>query len=281
MRFTRSLAVAGILTLAAMPAGAATFMGGSVATNANAFLSTATKGGDIAHHKIVTGGPTFDLAPGDALSQASVTTNGVTNMVKATSKATATWTNANKGTFQSTTTRDMTLPDKSNTSLFAGANTKDQMPPNSSAFDYMFKAGDTDNHLLVDYSTLLTGDRGAASPGMGSWQIVIEDILGGGVKQQVGFLEISGANDHKLFNVALEAGHMYDLKFLNTEDLVLGDANFHNISSKDVATFNFTIDHQDVVAAVPEPASWAMMLGGFGLIGGTLRASRRRPILRA
>jgi len=31
--------------------------------------------------------------------------------------------------------------------------------------------------------------------------------------------------------------------------------------------------------AVPEPASWAMMLGGFGLIGGTLRGTRRRTQL--
>jgi hypothetical protein len=30
-----------------------------------------------------------------------------------------------------------------------------------------------------------------------------------------------------------------------------------------------------VVSAIPEPASWAMMIGGFGLIGGALRARRR------
>ncbi|MFS0736571.1 PEPxxWA-CTERM sorting domain-containing protein [Sphingomonas sp. 1P06PA] len=30
-------------------------------------------------------------------------------------------------------------------------------------------------------------------------------------------------------------------------------------------------------AAVPEPASWALMIGGFGLIGGTLRTRRMRP----
>jgi hypothetical protein len=30
-------------------------------------------------------------------------------------------------------------------------------------------------------------------------------------------------------------------------------------------------------AAVPEPAGWAMMVGGFGLIGGALRSGRRRP----
>jgi len=33
-----------------------------------------------------------------------------------------------------------------------------------------------------------------------------------------------------------------------------------------------------VVAAVPEPASWAMMLIGFGAIGFTLRFRRRRPL---
>jgi hypothetical protein len=32
-------------------------------------------------------------------------------------------------------------------------------------------------------------------------------------------------------------------------------------------------------SAVPEPASWAMMLGGFGMLGGALRAQRRRTRL--
>jgi hypothetical protein len=35
-----------------------------------------------------------------------------------------------------------------------------------------------------------------------------------------------------------------------------------------------------VVGAVPEPASWAMMLIGFGAIGFTLRFRRRRPLLQ-
>lgn len=31
----------------------------------------------------------------------------------------------------------------------------------------------------------------------------------------------------------------------------------------------------DAVAAVPEPASWAMMIGGFGIVGGAMRRRRR------
>lgn len=36
-----------------------------------------------------------------------------------------------------------------------------------------------------------------------------------------------------------------------------------------------------VPAAVPEPATWAMMLVGFGAIGGTLRSRRGRPTMNA
>ena len=276
MRVIQNLAVAGILTLAATPGLAANFLEGSVGTNANAFLSHTNSGGDAQHRRIVTAGPTFNLAAQQATSQATVTANGLTNMVKATSNATATWTGTNKGIFQSTTTRDMTLPDKSDPGLFAGANTNDHSAPNDPAFDYLFKANGTDNHLGVDYSVLLTGDKGAASPGMGSWQIVLQEILDGGGRQDVGTLQINGAADHRMFDLALEAGHTYDLRFLNLEEIVLPTANFHNISSKDVATFNFTIDDQGVPGAVPEPVSWALMLGGFGMIGSTLRSTKRR-----
>lgn len=37
---------------------------------------------------------------------------------------------------------------------------------------------------------------------------------------------------------------------------------------------SFTIS--EVVAAVPEPASWAMMISGFGLIGGVMRSRTTR-----
>jgi hypothetical protein len=36
-----------------------------------------------------------------------------------------------------------------------------------------------------------------------------------------------------------------------------------------------------VGGAVPEPASWAMLIGGFGLAGGAIRTRRKRPVALA
>lgn len=41
---------------------------------------------------------------------------------------------------------------------------------------------------------------------------------------------------------------------------------------------DFGIDDISVVSAVPEPASWAMMIGGFGLVGGAMRVRRRAVV---
>lgn len=48
---------------------------------------------------------------------------------------------------------------------------------------------------------------------------------------------------------------------------------FYGFTIFDVAGDNFTVDF--AAGAVPEPASWAMMIGGFGLAGGALRGRRR------
>jgi hypothetical protein len=41
---------------------------------------------------------------------------------------------------------------------------------------------------------------------------------------------------------------------------------------------NWRFSNTRVLPGVPEPASWAMMLGGFGLMGGTLRTRRRAMV---
>ena len=46
-------------------------------------------------------------------------------------------------------------------------------------------------------------------------------------------------------------------------------------SFRATATGSFSHEAVETVSAVPEPATWAMMLGGFGLIGGMARRSHR------
>lgn len=68
---------------------------------------------------------------------------------------------------------------------------------------------------------------------------------------------------------------------------VMGSAVFASLTSRGEfhipsGTSNFTGDlsgFTPLQAAVPEPASWAMMVAGFGLVGGAMR--RRSPIARA
>ena len=50
---------------------------------------------------------------------------------------------------------------------------------------------------------------------------------------------------------------------------------YQQLSSLD---FRFGIGGSPMTAAVPEPASWAMMLIGFGALGGALR-NRRKPVV--
>jgi hypothetical protein len=74
--------------------------------------------------------------------------------------------------------------------------------------------------------------------------------------------------------------------FTFNNQAITGDGRFgfQAINGQTIASVSFTVNGDGIqevrqirvgpaVAAVPEPATWAMMLGGFGLIGA---ASRRR-----
>jgi len=55
-------------------------------------------------------------------------------------------------------------------------------------------------------------------------------------------------------------------------------ANLKNVKSVTFSSLNYTgnqLDNVQVSGAVPEPASWALMLGGFGLVGGAMRSRKR------
>jgi subtilisin family serine protease len=58
----------------------------------------------------------------------------------------------------------------------------------------------------------------------------------------------------------------------------LSSVSWKPVTGSGVQFDNITL--ADVTAAVPEPASWAMMLGGFGLVGGAMR-QRKRTLVTA
>lgn len=89
--------------------------------------------------------------------------------------------------------------------------------------------------------------------------------------------------------VALTVGDTYHLRASADQSLVVGyggnyaggntyydfgGSGFSNFSGYDL---NFrTLTQTDAISAVPEPATWAMMLIGFGGIGSSMRRTRRK-----
>jgi len=62
-------------------------------------------------------------------------------------------------------------------------------------------------------------------------------------------------------------------------NLAAGNYVFRFAETDNQSNFTAGLDNVSVIGgAVPEPASWAMMLGGFGLVGGAMR--RRRTAVR-
>lgn len=60
---------------------------------------------------------------------------------------------------------------------------------------------------------------------------------------------------------------------IENNQLVLVNGVFH-----DSPVFSGLVEVAHVTGAVPEPASWAMMVGGFGLVGGAMRSRRKTAI---
>jgi hypothetical protein len=58
-----------------------------------------------------------------------------------------------------------------------------------------------------------------------------------------------------------------------TKFVVTSDQGGENVS---FGIDNVTFD--SVTSAAPEPASWALMLGGFGLVGGAMRGRRKAAV---
>lgn len=91
--------------------------------------------------------------------------------------------------------------------------------------------------------------------------------LWGRASQQIGADGISGVSKGRIvFDLGAFEGGIVDLRFQFASDLTGGGAG--------VKLDNILVGG-DMPSAVPEPASWAMMIAGFGLTGGAIRSRRR------
>jgi len=120
--------------------------------------------------------------------------------------------------------------------------------------------------LTFQYST------DATSLTVGTWTTV--DALGfslqrPGSGQKVGNADVNRADlDTTLTGLTIEDGETFWFRWLDN-DVATAESG--------LAVDDFSLS---VPAAVPEPASWAMMIAGFGLVGGALRRQGRQGALR-
>ncbi len=101
------------------------------------------------------------------------------------------------------------------------------------------------------------GVEGTATVGFGTFLTATLNILG----SPQGFTQFAGPDLFTLIgNVPV-----FNIGTFNLTSLVSGSSTLQ-------------ISAESMNAAVPEPASWAMFIGGFGLIGATMR--RKKAVVR-
>ena len=132
--------------------------------------------------------------------------------------------------------------------------------------------------------SLWTNASGNFGTLLGSWSNLGANIVGFGNTGAP--ISVTG-----LTGITLSAGSGYYLEasadgtnagfWLDTNSGATGDVHY--------ADYGYSIDYTQGAffmegtgaadtGSVPEPASWALMLGGFGLVGGVLRSSRKASV---
>lgn len=264
-------ALAATLGLAAAPATAATFVTGQV--NANASAAIVGSFNDLpgvvnSHNGTATN--EFDSRSATALADA-VSTRGFDH-ARAEAHVSAGWNTANAGDFATTTLMTANSFDPT-PDVVVQATTIDQtLERTAPAWSYTFDATGNDDLFTLDFSVTTSGNF----PGLGTWFLNIkEDGTNIGPNQPL----TSGA-DAGVFTQALVAGHRYQVSLVSNDGLtfVSDGRRSNNFQGEQTSLFDWTITGQaGGGGGVPEPATWALTLLGFGLAGGALRRRRGLP----
>lgn len=138
----------------------------------------------------------------------------------------------------------------------------------SSSFEYEFVA-DADGLLSFD---LRAGFSGVAAD-VGRWHIFATDLVD---RSNLVNVVVDGYDDgaqslERAGSLRLFAGHRYDF-FLFNSGFTLGHDQPGLAEAREAGAMTWSITSGG--GGVPEPATWGLMLSGFAVLGGALRARR-------
>jgi hypothetical protein len=93
------------------------------------------------------------------------------------------------------------------------------------------------------------------------------------------FTYTAGAGDPALHYFAIKQGQSYAL-YYDAVAITAGSVDLDIAFGGNTDDFSHVTFFNSSVPAVPEPGTWAMLILGFGMVGGALRAARKqRPVL--
>lgn len=118
--------------------------------------------------------------------------------------------------------------------------------------------GGAEATLEANLAFLTPGGAGG-SQGQGSYVTFLGFVSGGELTwQDIAPITVGGAT--------------YKVDFSDLHGISIGNPK---------VTATVTLLEEGVGGAVPEPATWAMLIAGFGMVGGAMRMNARRPALAA
>lgn len=245
------------LALAAAPAMATTALNVAVGAGARAIVGAS----DIAFNGQI---PAAWGGPGTLGIGFTAVAGDDTYSVTSSILVEASWLSAESGTLAIDWGRSVAGTAASQVDIFAGTNNAPDIDGFPANWFYEFTA--TGNGVFQG-----TYDITAIGSTFGLQSIYLTGAgfleLGGGVLDPTG----SGA-----FAIPLSAGQTYRLSFWNFGNIAT--SSLADITGVASARINWEIVTSPVI---PEPGTWALLIAGFGLVGGALRRRERPQVLSA